>query len=182
MIIPELDEASTGVTVVCLGIDGGGSRREAETATVARLARIVAGDRAAVGHSDDGAPYLTGYDGYISVSHSRLMAFMALHRSLRIGIDAELPRGQLMKVAERFLAPDERLLWRSQSALLRAWTIKEAVYKAAGVAGLALADIRLPRPSLMPGVPYAEIPDGRRFALYGRDIDGHAVTVAVPAG
>lgn len=105
---------------------------------MARLARIVAGDRAAVGHSDDGAPYLTGYDGYISVSHSRLMAFMALHRSLRIGIDAELPRGQLMKVAERFLAPDERLLWRSQSALLRAWTIKEAVYKAAGVAGLGV--------------------------------------------
>lgn len=32
VIIPELDEASTGVTVVCLGIDGGGSRREAETA------------------------------------------------------------------------------------------------------------------------------------------------------
>lgn len=63
---------------MCLGIDGGGSRREAETAAVARLARIVAGDRAAVGHSDDGAPYLTGYDGYISVSHSRLMAILWL--------------------------------------------------------------------------------------------------------
>lgn len=181
MIIPELDEAATGVTVVSRTIGHGVTRREAETAAVAALACLIAGDEAAIGHHADGSPFIMGYDGFISVSHSRLMAFIASHVALRIGIDAELPRRQLMNVASRFLAPCEQPHWRSQSALLRAWTIKEAVYKAAGVAGLPLADIRLPHPQAASDVPCAVIPDGRRFALYSRDVGDHAVTVAIPA-
>ena len=181
-MIPLLDSIATGVVVERCAIDVVGSRREAEKAAVSALACRVAGGNAVIGHDADGAPFICGYDGWVSVSHSRVMAFIAVHPSLRIGIDAELPREKLLRVASRFLAPCELPEWNTPEALLRAWTIKEAVYKAAGQPGLPLADIRLPHPCIDGGIPCAEIPDGRRFALYRIDEGIHAVTVAVPAG
>lgn len=133
--------------------------------------RLGAGVR--VVHDPDGAPELVGSDMHISISHSRGYAAVALHPSQRIGVDIEEPRPeQLARVAKRFLSAAEAPVWSAD--LLAAWTIKEAVYKAAGTPGLALGLIDISRPGR------ALLPDGRRYALETTRTEHYTVTTARP--
>lgn len=112
----------------------------------------------------------------ISIAHSATEIAIAVNDDCPIGIDIENWRNSLMKVASRFLTPAESELYNSSHMLLRAWTIKEAVYKAALTPGLALASIALP----MGNLAYAHA-DGRKFAI--TMIDDSAATclaLAVP--
>jgi phosphopantetheinyl transferase len=113
-------------------------------------------------HDADGAPLLRGSELHISVSHSRRFAAIALHPAYRIGVDVEEMRpAQLRRVQSRFISLSEAAQWAAtDSQLLAAWTIKEAVYKAAATPGLSLTSINL---SAEPGA--ALLPDGRRFAV-----------------
>lgn len=86
----------------------------------------------------------------ISISHSpsTLALAVATTPSITIGIDVEAPRQQLERTASRYLSTDEksRLATLVDPAeridfLLRCWTAKEAVYKAARTPGLPLASI-----------------------------------------
>ncbi|MDE6283914.1 MAG: 4'-phosphopantetheinyl transferase superfamily protein [Muribaculaceae bacterium] len=109
-----------------------------------------------IAHRPDGSPYLTdrpentGKTIYpaISVSHCRTMAAIILTPpSLSPGIDCETRDRShtLLKVAARYLSPSQLKDWASSpERLLRAWCIKEAIYKALRIEGLPLADIPLP--------------------------------------
>lgn len=157
------------------------SRREAEKAATARLVTTLFGPGAAISHNPDGAPLLILPDGAtapeISISHSIRTVALAVGRAGNpIGVDIELPRRQLVRVAPRFLAPEETAIHAaSEENLLRAWTAKEAAFKAAGITGLTLTDIRLDATAshaLIPARPSAEIrishypgPDGSLIAL-----------------
>lgn len=105
-------------------------------------------------HFPSGAPFLEGASNRwsISVTHCRHMVAIAICDSpRRIGIDVEAAsRGnQLRRVAPRFLTPAQSTGWGvSDDLLLLAWSIKEAVYKAAGIQGLPLQEIPLPEPPL----------------------------------
>lgn len=124
-------------------------------------------------HEPDGTPGLRGVSAHISASHSRHWAALAIHPSLRIGVDIEEERpAQLSRVARRFLSERELPLWADR--LLEAWTCKESVYKAAGIRGLALADIDL----TVSGE--ARIPDGRRFSLDTVRTPDYVMTTALP--
>lgn len=161
-----------------------GSRREAEKAATARLITSLFGPGATVAHSPDGAPRLilphtatTAPAPEISISHSLHTVALAVGRARRpIGVDIELPRQQLVRVAARFLTPEEiPIHGAGEETLLRAWTAKEAAFKAAGIAGLTLADIRLDATAssaMIPSSPSVEIrlshfpgPDGSLIAL-----------------
>lgn len=163
-----------------------GSRREAEKAAMARLVTTLFGPGATVAHSPDGAPRLilpgtATAAPEISISHSSHTVALAVGRARRpIGVDIEQPRQQLVRVAARFLAPEETAIHAaSEENLLRAWTSKEAAFKAAGITGLTLADIRLDATAshaLIPAWPSVEIrishypgPDGSLMALAIRD-------------
>lgn len=123
-------------------------------------------------HDPDGAPQLVGSDMAISISHSRRFAAIALHQWMRPGVDIEEPRlAQLGRVASRFLSERERRLWADD--LLAAWTIKEAVFKAAGDASVALGLINISTPDV------ARLPDGRCFDLETRREADYTLTVAV---
>lgn len=117
---------------------------------------------AVLSHDADGAPLLSGSSLHISISHSRRFAAIALHPTQRIGVDVEEMRaGQLRRVQSRFISPSEAAQWAAtDSQLLAAWTIKEAVYKAAATPGLPLTAINL---SAAPGT--ALLPNGRWFAI-----------------
>lgn len=158
------------------------SRREAEKAATARLITSLFGTGTIIAHSHDGAPRLilpgtATAAPEISISHSLHTVALAVGRARRpIGVDIELPRQQLVRVAARFLAPEEIPIHAvGAENLLRAWTAKEAVFKAAGIAGLTLADIRLDATAsraLIPSSPSVEIrlshfpgPDGSLIAL-----------------
>lgn len=128
------------------------SRRSAEQRAVAEcLVRL--GIECGIGHRENGAPFLTGCrETSISVSHSRKFAAVAIGDSNeKIGIDIEdSTRPQLAKVANRFLSALElEVLSVQPDGLAKAWTAKEAVYKAGDTPGVDFSrDIELSLPAL----------------------------------
>ena len=132
-----------------------GTRHEIEQA--AKMAIVAEG----FCHRADGSPFIPGSGASISVSHCQTLVVLAADRLRRnIGIDCETSsRGaQLGRVAAKFLSPAQSLAWGTdEKHLLRAWTLKEAFYKAARIPGLSLADIPLP-----PAVVWPTLGEGRR--------------------
>ena len=140
---------------------------------VAQLITKHIGPEARLLHDPDGAPLLAGSDLHISISHSRHFAALMTDPTRRCGVDIEEARPeQLLKVRSKFLTDRELPLWADD--LLTAWTIKEAVYKAAGTPGLALGAIDISRPGV------ATLPDGRRFALQSVVAPDYTLTSALP--
>ena len=96
---------------------------------------------ATLGHHANGAPFLnTDRKINISISHCRSGACIALSDvSQNFGIDIEDSSDKLARVKSKFISESEAKIIDSDM-LLWAWTIKEAVYKAAGTPGLSLRD------------------------------------------
>lgn len=157
------------------------SRRRAEIAATYSIISEIFGPRAAIGHDSAGAPYVEGAPRvHISISHCADMVAVAVNPDKMIGVDIELWRPKLLKVKDRFLTADESRRIASPRELLQAWTVKEAVYKAARIPGLPLLDIRLPHP----GCPMAAAigNDGMRwFNVYPVESTGRrAITLVTP--
>lgn len=104
-----------------------------------------------IGHYQNGAPFLEGEDQRISITHTdHLLAIATLPRTpeadLRVfsprtamGIDAErADRAQVIKIRSRFLSETELKMISEEDVALNvlAWTVKEAMYKAAFIEGL----------------------------------------------
>lgn len=138
-----------------------GTRHEIEQAAKMAIVAEVFGPLE-VCHRADGSPFIPGSGASISVSHCQTLVVLAVDRLGRnIGIDCETAdRGaQLGRVASKFLSPTQSLAWGAdEKHLLRAWTLKEAFYKAARIPGLPLADIPLP-----PAVVWPTLGGGRRW-------------------
>ena len=119
------------------------TRREAERKAVETLLRHAIPEGFRLLHTPDGAPLLADSPLRVSVSHSRTHAAIALCADATVGIDIETPRRQLQRVAPRVLSADELQSYSNDHAA--AWTLKEALYKAALTPGLDFRrDIRLP--------------------------------------
>lgn len=123
----------------------GSGRRAAERATVAKLVAEAFGPEVELAHDPDGSPYIVDHpDTYISVSHCRGLAVLAVSRCGRIGIDVEREDERLERIAGRFLSPDEQMRWGgSIPSLAFAWTAKEAAFKALGIPGLVITEISI---------------------------------------
>lgn len=138
------------------------TRRRAEIAATYRIISDIFGTDTLIGHDMTGAPYMEGYPcGHISISHCTDMVVVAVNPNKTIGIDIELWRPKLRNVTERFLTDDEKRRITSPGELLQAWTVKEAVYKAAMTPGLPLHDIHLPAPGS--SLARAIGPEGERW-------------------
>lgn len=143
-MIEHLDCGS--VQVWLCPVEAAPTRREAEQRAVGRLLRAAFPDGAELRHTAEGVPCLAGSDVYISISHSRTCAALAVCADAPVGIDVEDWREQLTRVAPRVLSAAELAVYgASPELLLRAWTLKEALYKAAGIPGADFRrDIHLP--------------------------------------
>lgn len=128
-----------------------------------------------VGHFPNGAPFLSGVNSRISVTHTgHLLAVATLPKTpeadltkfgLRtaMGIDAEaLDRSQVIKVRDRFLSDAEKEVVREDNLEdnIIAWTAKEALYKAGMTEGLDFRDCitiekmpEIDRKMNLPGAP-----------------------------
>lgn len=168
----ERTDLDSGITVWRIAIVRAAdrsARREGECEAVRRLVAEAFGPPATLCHEESGAPYVRLDDTILrslSITHCSDTAMLATApEGTAIGIDCEHFRGALRNVAPRILSAEELAPWTASDALLlRAWTIKEAVYKAALAPGLPFADgIRLPAPDAP--LQVATIPDGRRFRL-----------------
>lgn len=113
------------------------SRRDAEVQAVEALLRRAFGERCVLSHDSEGAPFIAGSDVSISISHSRTHAALAVCGRCPVGVDIETRRPQLARVAPRVLSPAELEVYGAEpDGLLRTWTLKEALYKAALTPGV----------------------------------------------
>ena len=151
------------------------TRREAERNAV-RECLLALGLDDTYSHTSDGRPHLPeNNDMDISVSHSRSVAVVAVApiSDGLFGIDIEeINRPLLQKVAPRILSKEELagILHASDiTAFARAWTAKEAVFKAARLQGIDFReDIRIDPVSFA----YADlVRDSGRFYLTFVDME-----------
>lgn len=99
-----------------------------------------------IGHFENGAPFIYGLNARISISHANHLfvgAFLpktpeadlsVFSPRTAMGIDAEaLDREQVLKIRSKFLSPEEieNIPENDLIANIKAWTSKEALYKAA---------------------------------------------------
>lgn len=155
------------------------TRRTAECEASLSLIAEAFGHGARLCHHPDGAPHIPeAPEGWVySLSHSEEECILAVAQGCgAIGVDVERERPQLVRVRCKFLSEKE-LEWISEGdmhALLRAWTAKEAIYKAARTPGLPLTAIEL-SPGFGEGVA-----GSKHYALaYPDDSDGRCVCVAM---
>lgn len=139
---PDIISMSYGsIRVLCMPLPQASSRREAELQAERTLLPGLT-----IAHDEHGAPHLPGRACHISISHSRTHLAAALCADSPVGIDIETDRPQLRAVGRRVLSEAEMEAYgRDPLGLLRAWTLKEALYKAALTPGIDFRrDIRLP--------------------------------------
>lgn len=143
--MPQIITISPGVTVYITTLRSGVGRRQAERAAAAQLIEAALGHPCDILHRPDGSPVAACGGVEISLSHSRHYAALAVSHIGRIGIDIEESRpAQLRRVAPRVLSPAEMAVYDTDEDLLRAWTLKEAAYKAVQDAPADLRHIALP--------------------------------------
>ncbi len=120
-------------------------KRKKEVLAEALLLRHYFGTDIVLHHRSDGSPYIDG--GYISVSHTKSYVVIALHPTRRIGVDIETLGHKALRVAPRFLHPDELCALDEvgkMEAVHICWSAKEALYKLHPIEGCDFAqDIRL---------------------------------------
>ena len=129
-------------TVLLSPCEGSTQRR-----TVLQMVAALFGDEAVYDHTPDGAPFVRFGDKQIaiSVSHCKGLAALAYNPNKPVGIDIETERTQLQRIAPRIFSPAELEVYSTLPLLLKAWTLKEALYKSALTPGLDFrADIHLP--------------------------------------
>lgn len=168
------------IAIVPVEAAGRAERRHAECQAVAacfdelRPADPDIPQYSSLSHDPHGAPVLPGWQ--LSITHSRAVAAVAICRqgqSPAFGIDAEEWRPTLLKVKQKYLSPTELARTLDDCALLRLWTIKEAVYKAAAIPPLPLTAIET-----TPNLTRAAFPAGA-YALHPIHHPATTLTLAI---
>lgn len=133
-------------TVGLMAIDRRLPPRQAERAAAVAVASELLQKPVTIDHHADGAPFIADYLGSLSISHSRCTVAVAIDPVRTIGIDIEeRERAHRMpQLAPRVLNTTEIATYAGAEELLRAWTLKEAAYKAARAGVDFLHDIHLP--------------------------------------
>jgi len=98
-------------------------------------------------HDPEGIPHLESGQ-QISISHTRNLAGIALG-TIPLGIDLEVYRPKIERIAPRFLHPNESFALESPlkiEKLTLIWTAKEALYKALKIKGIVFSEQLLVTP------------------------------------
>jgi len=91
-------------------------------------------------YTDNGKPHLR--DGkHISITHSYNFTAIIVSESTEVGIDIEMQRDKILRIASRFTPLKEYHTLANEDALIRkltiVWGAKESLYKIYGVKGLS---------------------------------------------
>ncbi len=80
-----------------------------------------------------GKPYLVDSHFYISLSHTETHTVAIVHQTQPVGIDIEIGKEKLHRIASKFLSDEELLFVGNQPDLMTVcWAAKEALYKLYG--------------------------------------------------
>ena len=161
-------------------------KRQREKAAERLLLREAFGRPVNLTHTEQGAPMVEGSDMNISISHTMRLVVLAVDPAQVIGVDAEqVDRQQVIKVRDKFLNANEKQFIAPDdlAAHIIAWTAKEAIIKAERNSALDWTE----GICLEPFTPDAVEPvfkarcGSRCYQLTTRLLDGHFITLAVPA-
>ncbi|MDE6484729.1 MAG: 4'-phosphopantetheinyl transferase superfamily protein [Duncaniella sp.] len=125
-------------------LKSGESRAANERNATLALLREIFGNEVLYSHKPSGAPLIisAGKEHLVSISHSAsTVAIAVADAEEALGVDVETYRVQLERVQSRYLSDAESELFTAPVDKLKAWTAKEAVYKAALTPGLSLTEI-----------------------------------------
>lgn len=122
-------------------------KRQRELATEYLLLHEMLGMNAEIVHDSHGAPSLGGDERRVSISHTGGYVVVAIaSKDTRMGVDIERFSDRVLRVRRKFLSGVEQATIAEDDveANIVAWTIKEAVYKAAEMPGIEFAnDIKI---------------------------------------
>lgn len=168
-----------GVTLYICDITSSapGEKRRAEREAVLKLVHEAFGPDVGYTHDADGAPVVEGVDSYISVSHCSDRAVLTVRNEGPVGVDIERFRPQLRRIARKFLTDAESAVSPlSDEALLRLWTAKEAVFKAASDPSLTVSRIEVSLETLK-----AFDTSKNQFDLFFIELAPETLAIAVPS-
>lgn len=123
-----------------------GSPRQYERQCVQMLlTAMMNGDTSyTVGHQPSGKPFLNAQCSIpptqISISHTRGYVALLLSNDSNVGVDIEYRSNRVVRIAKRFIRPDE--VADTVDEMLLLWSAKEAVYKLFSEDKLAFFDMR----------------------------------------
>jgi 4'-phosphopantetheinyl transferase len=92
---------------------------------------------------EHGKPYLVNSPYYISLSHSFDYAAVIISEDSMVGIDIELIKDKIERVAKKFMSPEELAFICPEQAvehLYACWCAKEAIYKLQGKRNVSFLD------------------------------------------
>lgn len=109
--------------------------RHLEWLAVRALLKQMSHPAVAIHYLENGKPVLVNHTDKISISHSGKMVSIVLHPNKNPGIDIEILRPRIIKIADRFLAESEKAhigLPPSIEQLTIMWGAKEVMFKVYG--------------------------------------------------
>jgi 4'-phosphopantetheinyl transferase len=96
---------------------------------------------------ENGKPYLINFPYYISLSHSYEYAAVMISKNKAVGIDIEIIKDKIERIARKFLNSEELAFIDQEQRtehLYTCWCAKEAIYKLHGKRNISfLDDIRI---------------------------------------
>jgi len=90
---------------------------------------------------EHGKPFVLGYEGYVSLSHSFDFAIAMTHPEFPVGVDIEIVQPKIRRIQGKFLRDSEIDFIDRQhdiQMLYACWCAKEAVFKWQGKKGISL--------------------------------------------
>lgn len=118
----------------------------------------------------------------ISISHSDKLAGLLLHRAKGAGLDIESANRNFRRVEHKYLSPEEsRLALSVPNGHGLFWCIKEAVYKAAGIAGIHFSgQIRISLNKTNKPIVRLLTESEQHYELVHFEIGGQIIVYAIP--
>ena len=101
-----------------------------------------------------GKPYLTNFPHHISLSHSFDYAAVMVSKNKSVGIDIELIKNKIERIAHKFMNADELAFIAGDRIehLYVCWCAKEAIYKLHGKKNISFLDHIRIKPFNYPGM------------------------------
>lgn len=120
----------------------GRDSRKQEWLAARVLLQQLSGMNPEIGYHRNGAPFLQNSTNRISISHTQGYAAVAISDANTVAIDIEYPSPRVLKIADRFLHPDEEafldkqrladyqtVIWCAKEALFKWWGETDVTFK-----------------------------------------------------
>lgn len=107
-------------------------QRKLEWLSVRTLLKEMLGKESKIVYGPERKPYLHNNSYNISISHSKNLTAILMSKKKRVGLDLEFMSAKILRIADKFLRPEELDFIQKDNELYHLylhWCAKEALYK-----------------------------------------------------